>query len=212
MFRVITGTSIYHLIVLIRRQNTGSSSYLDADLWKVLAWYGPVYVTAAQVCWLTALAKADSVTISMGTTSLFVLVLGWSAAVTEKYPTNPQVVGTGILLVSLGSSLAEVIVRGRREKKEKLLVAAALHDNDEERKGGRGGGGEDDGAGDAGDAGDAGETDDMVGGNSSSDAATLLDNDERRGDGHDGGIAGRRHTDAASIWRRAGELQDAHNL
>ena len=131
---------------------------------------------------------------------------------TEKYPTNPQVVGTGILLVSLGSSLAEVIVRGRREKKEKLLVAAALHDNDEERKGGRGGGGEDDGAGDAGDAGDAGETDDMVGGNSSSDAATLLDNDERRGDGHDGGIAGRRHTDAASIWRRAGELQDAHNL
>ncbi len=55
------------------------SNFYSVKLWLTMAPYGAVYVFGGQFFWLTALKLAPPLSISIGTTSLFVLNLAWSA-------------------------------------------------------------------------------------------------------------------------------------
>lgn len=109
VLRVGLGTLIYHLTVLLRGSNVGLVDLYTKAYWSQVWWYALLYVSLAQTVWLTALANADSTTISVGTTTLFVLTLLWAMVLLDSFPTGPQWLGSFFIGASVVSSIARSI-------------------------------------------------------------------------------------------------------
>ena len=108
--RVLGGTILYHLLILIMstlayddklQAHNYFQVYLSWDLWKQLWWYGLVFVTLANVCWLKALSTCSPMVITIGSTLLFPCALAWGIVLLSAWPTNSQWLGSGVLLFSV---------------------------------------------------------------------------------------------------------------
>merc|ERR1711972_1113368 len=116
MLRLGLGTLIYHVTVVLRGSTLGFADIYSKAYWSQIWWYALIYVSLAQIFWLTALAHADSTAISVGTTSLFVLTLLWAMAVLDSFPTGPQWLGSSFIGASVVSSIARSIKKARVKK------------------------------------------------------------------------------------------------
>ena len=83
-------------------------------LWVAMLPYGTVYVCIGQMFWLMAIQKVIPLYISIGTTCLFILILMWSAALLNVWPTMAQWIGSSFLFVSIVSSVTEIIYNHNR--------------------------------------------------------------------------------------------------
>jgi drug/metabolite transporter (DMT)-like permease len=125
MFRVSMGTLVYHTQAVLRNTEN-NKGYLSADLWENLWWFSLVYVTAFQAVWLYALQNAKSVHISVGTTGIFILSLGWAYAIVPGTSlTEPQlisccVIGAGVLSgIARGVNTERMVKRSDEKRKMK---------------------------------------------------------------------------------------------
>jgi drug/metabolite transporter (DMT)-like permease len=59
--------------------------------------------------WLNALVRAPATTISVGTTSLFVLTLLWSMIIQSRIPTGPELLGSAFIATSVASSIVRAV-------------------------------------------------------------------------------------------------------
>jgi drug/metabolite transporter (DMT)-like permease len=107
VYRVSLGTLLYHMLIFAIGEDLGG--LYSPELWHYMAPYGLVYVFCGQVMWLTALQRATPLLLSIGTTTLFILNLIWSAGLLNVWPTVPQWIGSAFLAVSIASSAAEII-------------------------------------------------------------------------------------------------------
>mmetsp|Transcript_18261 Transcript_18261/g.26680 ORF Transcript_18261/g.26680 Transcript_18261/m.26680 type:complete len:312 (+) Transcript_18261:473-1408(+) len=119
VFRVLLGSVLYHFLVLALGENLGN--LYSSKLWIAMAPYGFVYVFGGQICWLLALQKASPISISMGTTFLFVLTLCWSAALLGVLPTTAQWIGSAFLVTSILSSVVEVRYKALESAQESAI-------------------------------------------------------------------------------------------
>merc|ERR1711972_1039908 len=115
VLRLGLGTLIYHATALLRGSNLGLVDLYTKAYWSQVWWYALLYVSLAQTVWLTALAHADSTTISVGTTTLFVLTLLWAMALLDSFPTGPQWLGS----LFIGASVVSSIVRSLKQARVK---------------------------------------------------------------------------------------------
>lgn len=120
--RVVLGVVFYHLLSFLEGDGTdryiGISNLYTARLWKHMVWYGLLFVTVGQALWLTALTRCRPQAIALGTSSLFVINLAFSAIILGVAPTGAEYVGAAIIIVSIVSSLLEARHHERREKEE----------------------------------------------------------------------------------------------
>jgi hypothetical protein len=79
----------------------------DAKLWTYMGWYGLVFVFGGQVSWLMALTSATPLSISVGTTTLFVLTIVWGIAILQKIPSKEEWIGVSVISLSILSSIME---------------------------------------------------------------------------------------------------------
>lgn len=100
------GTIFYHLLEVAEHEMDGRSLRIlySWDLWRVMLWYGLVFVTALQSAWLYALKNCTSELISTISSSLFVHNIIFSVIILNHPPTTPQYVGGAIIVVSIISS------------------------------------------------------------------------------------------------------------
>ena len=71
-----------------------------------------LYVTLAQSVWLFALSNAAPKTISVGTTTLFVLMLVWAMLLLDSFPTGAQWLGCAFITTSIASSIVRTVKEG----------------------------------------------------------------------------------------------------
>jgi hypothetical protein len=107
IFRVAVGTIMYHFLILFMGENV--MELYNVRLWAFIGPYGIIWVFGGQVFWLLALSSVSSLTLSVGTTCLFVLTIFWSISVLGQMPTNAQWIGVGIITASIASSIMEKI-------------------------------------------------------------------------------------------------------
>jgi drug/metabolite transporter (DMT)-like permease len=111
MARVVLGTAFYHLLAFFEGSESdrfiGLRNLYSPRLWEQMAWYGFLFVTIGQWLWLMALSRCRPQTISLGTSTLFILNMVFSAIILGVAPTGAEYVGGAIILVSIGSSLLE---------------------------------------------------------------------------------------------------------
>lgn len=124
IFRVAIGTIMFHLLVLVMKGD--SMELYNYRLWTYIGPYGIVWVFGGQVFWLLALSNVSSVTLSVGTTCLFVLTIFWSIVALGQLPTDSQWVGVAIITASIASSIAEKIHAARANKTKTILGSAAV--------------------------------------------------------------------------------------
>ena len=105
IFRVAVGTVMYHFLVLFMGDDV--MELYSLKLWTYMLPYGIVYVFGGQVFWLLALSNVSSLTLSVGTTCLFLLTIMWSVFLLKQVPTSSQWVGVGVISLSIASSVAE---------------------------------------------------------------------------------------------------------
>lgn len=111
MARVVLGTLFYHLLAFLEGDASdrfvGIRNLYSPRLWEQMAWYGFLFVAVGQWLWLNALTRCRPQTITLGTSSLFLLNMAFSAIILGVAPTGAEYVGGAIILVSIGSSLME---------------------------------------------------------------------------------------------------------
>jgi len=107
MFRVAAGTIVYHTQAMIN-ETENRKGYFEYNMWKDLWWYALIYVTLFQAVWLFALQNAKSIHISLGTTCLFLLSIGWAGLLIPEDVdlSEAQTIGVGVIFVGVLSGLA----------------------------------------------------------------------------------------------------------
>ena len=129
IFRVAAGTVIYHAQAVIN-ETANRKGYFQQNMWKHLWWYALLYVTVFQAVWLFALQNAKSIHISLGTTCLFLLSIGWAGLIIPKDVelSDAQQICVGTITLGVLSGLARALSVGDRrrgvdkEEKKRMLV------------------------------------------------------------------------------------------
>jgi drug/metabolite transporter (DMT)-like permease len=126
VFRVGVGAVVYMVVQVVRNAVTdGLGAYTLAAFWENVVWFALVYVTLGQIVWLNALVAASATTISVGTTSLFVLTLAWSTIIQSRIPTGPELLGSAFIATSVASSILRV-VKTKGTKQQRAAAAPRL--------------------------------------------------------------------------------------
>lgn len=124
IFRVAIGTLMFHLLIVFMGGDT--MELYNSRLWTYIGPYGLVWVFGGQVFWLLALSNVSPVTLSVGTTCLFVLTIFWSIVALGQLPTESQWIGVAIITASIASSIAEKIHAARVDKTKTVFGSAAV--------------------------------------------------------------------------------------
>ena len=107
VFRVCVGTILFHLLILAIRNEYMLTELYSAKVWMYMVWYGFVFVFLGQVCWLTALTSTSPLTVSVGTTTLFIFTIMWGIIILGKLPSKEEWIGFAIISFSIISSIFE---------------------------------------------------------------------------------------------------------
>ena len=124
LYRVVVGMVLYHALVLVQSGVTGLSYVYSRELWRAMAWYGPVFVLLGQLVWLKSLQLCAPGLISLLTSFMFVLNMVWAVLLLGRSPTHAEYIGGSVIFASIVSGLVEQ--RQWRREEEQMV---------EERKG-----------------------------------------------------------------------------
>jgi len=130
--RVAVGTFAFHFLVVIMG-DPGMDLSLPL-LWKYMVPFSIIYVYIGQVVWLMTLSRVTPLSISVGTTFLFTLTILWSIVLLKVLPDRAQMLGAGVITISIASSVAEKIHSARQplHKQEVVDNYTLLQDDGEE--------------------------------------------------------------------------------
>jgi len=134
--RVALGTFAFHFLVVI--MGDPGMNLSSPQLWMYMVPFSIIYVYIGQVVWLMTLSRVTPLTISVGTTFLFTLTMLWSVVLLKILPDRAQMLGAGVITISIASSVAEKIHSARQvplHKQEVMDNYTLLQDDGEEGDG-----------------------------------------------------------------------------
>jgi len=128
VFRALFGSIAYMLLSMAMQGSTREFFYQFSELalWKHMWWYGLLYSAVAMATWLTALKQCDPTTLSIGTSSKFIFTILFAMLIRQQFPSGPQCIGSGFILVSVVSGMVRMRAISRNARKTSLGAAAPV--------------------------------------------------------------------------------------
>ena len=118
VFRVVIGAFLFHMLNLgLNKGKIGQLS--NGTLWLYCLPFGFIYIFLGQITWLISLDRNSPVVINIGTNVLFILALIFAAIVIQQYPNKSEWVSSVIILISIISSMWEIVRKIKYEGEEK---------------------------------------------------------------------------------------------
>ena len=111
VFRLTLGTVAYHMINLL--QGTDKYAQLwNHELWLNMLYFGVLFVTVPQQCWLQATIMCNKALLSTGLNSQFVVQIVLGMIILQSFPSPRVLVGGAFILASVVSA----IIKANSEK------------------------------------------------------------------------------------------------